>query len=309
LKLETESLEKDESNDKRSKNLINLKKRSINYILLGEYKSAYQSFNTYIEIAKLALDNIQVQKGREGLAISLFLEDYSTIIIMGTSYSLKDFKFNMEIESTFESSAATYKKLKSNQNTVEVLLRLASYYVLFDGKLKQFLDTLKKIYDEVESLSTNNKLTYLFRIKTLYESIKMKRKSIFFLYMAMGLCFENRELLNMLPFLFKEITPKLYVYDIFNEKIENPQMFMEIHKKITKSLWKKHSYFAVAQNEDKSEMKETSKKRVDKEFKLYVVNRIQGVKNFLLNSIWEPIQYNLYMNLCNFYKITNDLKM
>lgn len=289
--------------------MINLKKRSINYILLGEYKSAYQSFNTYIEVAKLALDNIQVQKGREGLAISLFLEDYSTMIVMGTSYSLKDFKFNMEIESTLESSAANYKKLKSNQNTVEVLIRLASYYVLFDGKLKQFLDTLKKIYDEVESLPTNNKLTYLFKIRTLYESIKMKRKSIFFLYMAMGLCFENRELVNMLPFLFKEIIPKLYVYDIFNEKIENPLMFMDIHKKITKSLWKKHSYFAVAHNEDKSEMKETSKKRVDKELKLYVVNRIQGVKNFLLNSIWEPIQYNLYMNLCNFYKITNDLKM
>jgi hypothetical protein len=310
LKLETEALEKDEPNDKRTKNLINLKKKSVNYLLLGEYKSAFLSFNTFIDIAKLGLDNIQIQKGREGLAISLFLDDYFTMVNTGTkNSSLKDFKFNIEIESTFETAATAYKKLKSNQNAAEVLFRLASYYLLFEGKLRQFLDTMKKIYDEVEPLPTNYKLTCLFKIKTLYESINMKRKTIFFLYMAMGICFENTELVNMLPFLFKEITPKLYVYDIFNEKIENPEMFLNIHKKIAKSLWKKHAYFAVPQNQDKSEMKETNKKRVDREFKLYVVNRVEGVKNFLLNSIWEPIQYNLYMNLCNFYKITNDLKM
>jgi hypothetical protein len=222
---------------------------------------------------------------------------------------IKYLKFNIEIESIFETSAFAYKKLKSSQNAAEVNFRLASYYLLFEGKSRQFLDTMKRIYDEVESLPTLYKLTCLFKINKLYEGMKMHRKSLFFLYIAMGLCFENPDLLNLLPFLFKEISSKFFVYDIYNEKIENPEVFKDIHKRLTKSYWNKNAYYAVPLSEDKKDMKETNKKRIDKEFRLFVKNRLGGVERYMLNSIWEPIQYNLYLNLYNYYKLSNDLKM
>jgi hypothetical protein len=127
--------------------------------------------------------------------------------------------------------------------------------------------------------------------------------------MSLGICFENQELSSMLPFIFKTISSSLYAYDIFNEKIENPDEFQDIHRKLLKHSWKKISFNTTSNFEDKKEMKENSKKRIDKESKLYVVNRLKSIKKYSLNSVWEPIQYNVYLNLMHFYNLIGNLNL
>jgi hypothetical protein len=300
------------------KNIQVSKSKSEMHLLVGEYKLAHQSFASLSDLAKQMNDMVIYSKSRENMAIALFLEDLmKTHDHNNNNFNVKELKFNLDIESNFDAATQTLKKLKLSLNEnialIEIYFKQATYYIYFETKIKQFLDTMKRIYDETESIlniSPNDKLFYLLKMRNLYNSMNMKRKSIFFLFMALGVCFENSELTNLLPFLFKEINAKFFVYDIYNEKIENPSDFQEIHKTLVKSNWKKISFNSLPMFiEDKKEMKETSKKRIDKDFKLYVVNRLNDVKKYLLTPIWEPIQYNIYLNLLNFYKNVNDLKM
>ena len=56
-------------------------------------------------------------------------------------------------------------------------------------------------------------------------------------------------------------------------------------------------------------MKETNKKRIDKESKLFVTNRIKDYRKLLLSSRWEAIEYNLFLNILKYYNSSQNAKM
>jgi hypothetical protein len=302
-KIESERLEKDEVNDKRTKNIYNLKKRSLVYLHLGEYKFAYSVAIALSEIAKQMNDNLSHIEYKSFSATSLFLDEYSRI-----HPSIKDLKFNTDIETLLEYTITSYKKIKNSELTLDSYLKLAFYYSFFPDKSRQLFELIKKMNEEIDSLSPRLKLSYLFRIKIFFKCIKMTRKSVFYSYMAISLCLENLDFIHLLPFIFKELNEKFTINDIYNEKIGTPDEFNELHKKILKSYWKKISFNSCPVFEEKNKMKESTKKRIDKESKLYVTFRLDDYKKYLLSSYWQPIQYNLFTNIFNYYNL-NGTKM
>lgn len=299
--------------EKKSKNFQSIKRKSEIYLRLGEYKLSYQLFSVLTDISKQVNDNLLYGFSKEGIAISLILDELSQFdtdskinLISEQVFRFPDMKSSGEIEGSFDSALQIYKKSKLSENLVNTYFLVASYYILIKNKNNQFMCSLKRIYDEIENLQPDYKIFYLLKLKSAYESIKMKRKAIFFLYMAMGICLENFEFMNLLPYVFKEVCETFQVNDIFHHKIENPAQFHEVQKMIRKNNWKKIKFNSLSHLvEDKKEMKEFSKKRIDKENKLYVTKRIDTVKKFLLDPRWDPIQFNIYLNLMIFYKNYN----
>jgi hypothetical protein len=114
----------------------------------------------------------------------------------------------------------------------------------------------------------------------------------------------------MLPVIFNELKKTLFVYDIYNEKIENPDQFDICHKKIIRSKWKRIvPYVMSANEEDKNNAQESNKKRIDKEYKLYIKKRTSEISHLLIDPVWEPLQYNLFLNIINFYKQNQNIKL
>lgn len=294
-----------EIDHKLNKNYLNLQIKGEKNLLVGDFKLAIQSLILMSETAKFLNDNFTYARGKECIGIAQFIEEYKKI------NDIKDLKFNIEVEANLEIAAQSYKKAKFYELYIETIFKLAFYYKLFDTKIKNFLDIMKRIYEELECLAQHIsplfKFTSLLKFSDLFIKMNMKRKASFYLYLALIPCFENQDISNMLPYIFKEINSRFNVYDIYNDKIDNPSHFNEVHKKLTKSNWKHISFHSCLTTDDKTAMQETNKKRIDKELKLFVTNRLEEIKKYSLSPLWEPIQYNLYLNYINYCK--SDMKM
>jgi hypothetical protein len=112
-----------------------------------------------------------------------------------------------------------------------------------------------------------------------------------------------------LPFIYDKLGQYFKAYDIFFNKIETPEAFQDIHKSISKKQWKSVKYMLWNTNEDSKTMTETSRKRVDNEFKLKVFDRYSEIQNILLGAVFQPLQQNIYSNLIANDKYTNNYKM
>lgn len=170
----------EDEQSKRLKLSINLKNKADKCILLGDYRQSSLLYNSLIEIGKQNSDNILIAKCFEGVAISLFLMDYS--------YSRRNpefkIKFNNEIESNLNNSAEKFKKVKIIECHIDILFKMVYYYLLFDVKLKNFFDYIKRIVDESEQSNSFFKFNCLLKIYYIFNSINFRRKASFYLYLV-----------------------------------------------------------------------------------------------------------------------------
>lgn len=172
----------DDEQIRKLKLSINQKNKSDKCILLGDYRQSSILYGGLIDIAKQINDNILNAKSYEGVGISLFLMDYTN---SRRSADLK-LKFNSDIESNLNNSAEKYRKLKINECYIDILFKLVNYYILFEQKIKNFTDTIKRIVDELEQSNAFFRLNCLLKIYYLFNSLNLKRKGSFYLYLVNG---------------------------------------------------------------------------------------------------------------------------
>jgi hypothetical protein len=289
----------DDEQNKRLKSSINLKNKADKCILLGDYRQSSMLYGTLIDLGKQLSDNILIAKSFEGVGICLFLMDF-THSRRNPEYK---FKFNTDVETNLNNSAEKYKKLKINECYLDILFKLVYYYLMFEGKTKNFFDTIKRIVEELEMSNTFFKFNCLLKIYYLFDSLNLKRKGAFYLYLAFVICLDNPELQNIVPFILNELVEKYHVYDILNVKINSFDEFLKHHKEVKRFDWKKNSFETYTQNN--TFVKTIFKKRVEKGNKLVVKNRISNLRPFILTPVWENIQNNLYKSIVNFYSKQN----
>jgi hypothetical protein len=112
-----------------------------------------------------------------------------------------------------------------------------------------------------------------------------------------------------LPFINDKLCQYFKAYDIFSNKIETPEVFDDVHKSILKSNWKSVKYMLWNTSEENKTITETSKKRIDKEFQLTVINRYNEIQDILLGPVFQPLQQNIFSILLAYNKNINNFKM
>ncbi len=172
----------DDEQIRKLKLSISQKNKADKCILLGDYRQSSMLYGGLVDIAKQINDNILVAKSYEGVGISLFLMDY----IYSKKSSDFKFKFNSEIEANLNNSGEKYKKFKINECYIDILFKLVNYYVLFEGKIKNFNETVKRIMDELDQSNSFFKLNCLLKIHYLFNTLELKRKGSFYLYLVIN---------------------------------------------------------------------------------------------------------------------------
>lgn len=150
----------------------------------------------------------------------------------------------------------------------------------------------------------------------------------------MQICNENETYLNLIPYLLREIALKFQINHIYEDKIENFEQFVQIHKACIKGNYKDIAYYTspkYLENEysekilssytknynlifNNNEMfptnfSESNRKRIDKENKLIILKRKNFNKNISLEKLWGPIQDNILRNFIKFYQRINNQKL
>lgn len=148
----------------------------------------------------------------------------------------------------------------------------------------------------------------------------------------MEICNDNTKFLHLIPYFLKELSERLNVNNIYDNKIEGIEEFNKFHKIFVKNNYKPISYFScpkILENQlsDKSianytdsfsfifneyipiDYKETNKKRIDKENKLRIVNRKSLLKKNHLENTWKNLQTNIIKQYLNFYEKINNQKL
>jgi hypothetical protein len=124
---------------------------------------------------------------------------------------------------------------------------------------------------------------------------------------VLPICYETTEYLNLLPFIFQELRKYYNCYDIYNKNIDNQHLFDHHHRTVVQASWKSINFIACNLNDGM--VSETNKKRIDKEHRLTVTNRLGNLMDIILAPSFQPLQHNIYSNMMYFYKLTNDCKM
>ena len=154
-----------------------IKNKAEKYLTLGDYNAAIQTFQTLIDYAKGNNDNILTAKAKEGLAISLFLND-----LFQAHRNIKEIKFNADIESNYENIIVIFKKMKINEFYIEYMFKLCIYYSLFPAKMKNFLEISKKITEELNGNTSIIKFNSLLKLQSIYSNLGFYRKAALFLF-------------------------------------------------------------------------------------------------------------------------------
>ena len=164
---------------KKNKNIVSLKSIADNCILIGDYKHSYHAYYSLYEVSNKNSDNFNLAKAKEGIGVSLFMIEYSKL-----NGNIKELLYNAEIENGFENSYIMFRKLKMYEFAIESLFKYVYYLVIFPFKNTEFLNQIKRIYDDLYLLNKSLKLFYLLKISDILKKFGFKRKSTFYLYMV-----------------------------------------------------------------------------------------------------------------------------
>ena len=117
------------------------------------------------------------------------------------------------------------------------------------------------------------------------------------------ICIETPELYHIVPYVSNTLNERCNFYDIYNIKMNNPTEFSNLHRTLLKYNWSKCVYNTKSfdDNTGKEKFNELNKKRIDKGQKIYVKNRLDLIKKYVMLPVWEPIQFCLGLNTVNFY--------
>jgi hypothetical protein len=248
----------------------------------------------------------EMNKIREIVGICLFYEDY---------YSNEDIIFSEEIKKFFEEVKDKYKKKKDIIRECLCLFKLCVYYLYFPGIENKCERNIQKLL----SIANNNNIEYEFqillhlKIMWLYKQIKFCRKINLNNYLVISLCQKNfsddNKIKNYMNIFLKLLTDKnnFPIYDIYHKKINNSEIFGQIHKNFEKNGWK-NILIQMEEKDSEGNIKliEATKKKIKKGSILYIKKFIDIIQNYEYKLKWYNIQECLYRNIINYYKLNQD---
>ena len=270
----------------------------------------YQDFKYVINLCNYTENTMnwipEMNKIREIVGICLFYEDY---------YSNEDIIFSEEIKKFFEEVKDKYKKKKDIIRECLCLFKLCVYYLYFPGIENKCERNIQKLL----SIANNNNIEYEFqillhlKIMWLYKQIKFCRKINLNNYLVISLCQKNfsddNKIKNYMNIFLKLLTDKnnFPIYDIYNKKINNSEIFGQIHKNFEKNGWK-NILIQMEEKDSEGNIKliEATKKKIKKGSILYIKKFIDIIQNFEYKLKWYNIQECLYRNIINYYKLNQD---
>ena len=147
----------------------------------------------------------------------------------------------------------------------------------------------------------------------LYKQIKFCRKINLNNYLVISLCQKNfsddNKIKNYMNIFLKLLTDKnnFPIYDIYHKKINNSEIFGQIHKNFEKNGWK-NILIQMEEKDSEGNIKliEATKKKIKKGSILYIKKFIDIIQNFEYKLKWYNIQECLYRNIINYYKLNQD---
>ena len=270
----------------------------------------YQDFKYVINLCNYTENTMnwipEMNKIREIVGICLFYEDY---------YSNEDIIFSEEIKKFFEEVKDKYKKKKDIIRECLCLFKLCVYYLYFPGIENKCERNIQKLL----SIANNNNIEYEFqillhlKIMWLYKQIKFCRKINLNNYLVISLCQKNfsddNKIKNYMNIFLKLLTDKnnFPIYDIYHKKINNSEIFCQIHKSFEKNGWK-NILIQMEEKDSEGNIKliEATKKKIKKGSILYIKKFIDIIQNFEYKLKWYNIQECLYRNIINYYKLNQD---
>ena len=270
----------------------------------------YQDFKYVINLCNYTENTMnwipEMNKIREIVGICLFYEDY---------YSNEDIIFSEEIKKFFEEVKDKYKKKKDIIRECLCLFKLCVYYLYFPGIENKCERNIQKLL----SIANNNNIEYEFqillhlKIMWLYKQIKFCRKINLNNYLVISLCQKNfsddNKIKNYMNIFLKLLTDKnnFPIYDIYHKKINNSEIFRQIHKNFEKNGWK-NILIQMEEKDSEGNIKliEATKKKIKKGSILYIKKFIDIIQNFEYKLKWYNIQECLYRNIINYYKLNQD---
>ena len=223
--------------------------------------------------------------------------------------------FSEEIKKFFEEVKDKYKKKKDIIRECLCLFKLCVYYLYFPGIENKCERNIQKLL----SIANNNNIEYEFqillhlKIMWLYKQIKFCRKINLNNYLVISLCQKNfsddNKIKNYMNIFLKLLTDKnnFPIYDIYHKKINNSEIFGQIHKNFEKNGWK-NILIQMEEKDSEGNIKliEATKKKIKKGSILYIKKFIDIIQNFEYKLKWYNIQECLYRNIINYYKLNQD---
>lgn len=240
---------------------------------------------------------------KEIIAIIYFYDDYYNSEI---DYV---FSINKEALKMFEELCESYRKNKDYCKECQCLLKICIYYSYFIGNESKCEKYVQKLLASSKNTPYEFQVMLLLQIIWLYQHRNNYRKQNLNNYLGITLCLNcNEENTNSINIFLNFLQKRFPIYDIYRKKIQNLEIFNEIHKKIIRKNWK-NSLFQIEEKDDngKVSLKELIKRKIEKGKKLYVSKYDKDVNIFNYNLIWFNIQECLYRNIIKYYTTNREI--
>jgi len=171
---------------KKNKNFLYLKSTAERTIIFSSFKISYSYFLALFEVAKYNSDHLNSSKAKEGIACAFILYDlFKTYKKDLRKFITKELVFNEEIEAILFESYNYIKKTKISELMIDSLFKFIFYYMFFENKMKNMLEYEKKILEELKNVNNPEYKIFCFlKLKFIFDYIKFKRKSIYYIYMV-----------------------------------------------------------------------------------------------------------------------------
>ena len=234
---------------------------------------------------------------REITAIISFYQDYYS------TPNNDDFYFNKEIKSLFDEIEELYRKKKDYCRQCQCLLKICIYYSYFIGNELICEKSIQKLLMISQNTPYDFQIMILLQIIWLYNQRNNLRKKNFNNYLGISICQKNtEEIKSSINIFLQFLLNNFPIYDIYRKKIQDFDLFNDIHKRIIKKGWK-NILFKIEENDNKKGiiLKEVSKRKIVKGSKLFISKYDKDIINYNYDSKWFNIQECFYRNIINYY--------
>ena len=268
-------------------------------ILFHDFKYALSLCN-YLENSVNWISEILNIK--EITAIISFYQDYYS------TPNNDDFYFNKEIKTLFDEIEELYRKKKDYFHQSQCLLKICIYYSYFIGNELKCEKYLQKLLMVSQNLPYDFQVMILLQIIWLYNQRNNLRKQNFNSYLGITISQKNTEEIKSSINIFLDFLLNHFpIYDIYRKKIEDFELFHDIHRRIIKKGWKNLS-FKIQETDNKGGviLKEVSKRKIVKGSKLFISKYDKDINNFNYDSKWFNIQECFYRNIINYCNINQE---
>ena len=270
-------------------------------ILFHDFKNALNLCN-YLENSVNWISEILII--REIAGIILFYQDYFS------NPNNDDFSYSKEIKALFEEIAEQYRKKKDYCRECECLLKICIYYSYFIGNESKCERYIQRILISSENTPFEFQVMLFLQIIWFYQQRNNIRKQSFNNYLGITICKKNNheETRSAINIFMNFLQRNFPLYNIYLKKINNLEIFNDIHRKIIKKGWKNLLFqMEEKDKEGNISLKEVSKRKIVKGSKVFISNFDKKINAYNYNLMWFNIQECLYRNIINYCKTNQEL--